>query len=200
MCGPRGVKWRRRGGGGVPCTFESPPRRSGTPVPYASQIASSSAFSRRMPAKSTPIAERKRSFGMMPICASRPVPLYSEKASVRSSCLFPAASRRSIIASLHRAGITTAPGSPGSGMSSKSVAKSSERTLTNEPGSTGSGSPVPYATQIASRTGAVIFPLNICRGQGGAAVENCVESCVEVRAAQKLRAPAPSPSGSAPLA
>ena len=32
------------------------------------------------------------------------------------------------------------------------------------------------------------------------AVENCVESCVEVRAAQKVRAPAPSPSGRAPLA
>ena len=83
---------------------------------------------------------------MMPIAASRPVPAYDSKASVRSSFCFVATCRsftiRGIMSPISS---IEGPSSFRSSIASKSSANCLNLTCMKPPGSRGSGSPAPYS-------------------------------------------------------
>ncbi len=93
---------------------------------------------------------------MMPIAASRPVPAYDSKASVRSS-FWPAAPTRSATSAARSSSPTTGAASAAGRMLSKSAANCLNHTSWYPP-HTGSGSPQPYTAQISFSTSSLSSP------------------------------------------
>ena len=96
---------------------------------------------------------------MMPIAASRPVPAYDSKASVRSS-FWPAAPTRSATSAARSSSPTTGAASAAGRMLSKSAANCLNHTSWYPP-LRRSGSPQPYVSQIAFSVACVSSPPNM---------------------------------------